>query len=116
MITQDQLKEIAIRLDALYGYLEIEAKKMQIEEEDLKTQDPDFWTKPKEAEALLKKLKHKKFWVAAYQSVRDECEDLEVLFDFCKEGEATEEEVQETYDALLTRVEELEFKNILSAE
>ena len=59
MITQDQLKGIGTRLDALYGYLEIEAKKMQIEEEDLKTQDPEFWTKPKEAEALLKKLKQR---------------------------------------------------------
>ena len=59
MITQDQLKDIAKRLDALYGYLEIEAKKMQIIEEDLKTQDPEFWDKPKEAESLLKKLKHK---------------------------------------------------------
>lgn len=116
MITQDQLKDIAKRLDALYGYLEIEAKKMQIIEEDLKTQDPDFWNKPKEAESLLKKLKHKKFWVAAYQNVQDECDDLEVLFDFCKEEEATEEEVQEAYDALLEKVEELEFKNMLSAE
>lgn len=116
MITQDQLKDIATRLEALYGYLEIEAKKMQIEEEDLKTQDPEFWDKPKEAEVLLKKLKHKKFWVAEYMSVKDDCDDLEVLFDFWKEEEATEEEVQESYDALLVRVEELEFKNMLSAE
>ena len=57
MITQDQLKDITKRLDALYGYLEIESKKMQIEEEDLKTQDPEFWNKPKEAEVLLKKIK-----------------------------------------------------------
>ncbi len=116
MITTDQLKEIGVRLDALYGYLEIETKKMQIEEEDLKTQDPDFWNKPKEAEALLKKLKHKKFWVATYQSVRDEFDDLEVLFDFWKEEEATETEVQEAYETLLEKVEELEFKNMLSAE
>ena len=59
MITQEQLKDISKRLDALHGYLEIGDKKMQIEEEDLRTQDPDFWNKPKEAEALLKKLKHK---------------------------------------------------------
>ncbi len=116
MITQEQLKDIATRLDALYGYLEIGEKKIQIEEEDLRTQDPDFWNNPKEAEALLKKLKHKKFWVAAYENVREESEDLEVLFDFCKEGEATEEEVQNAYDKLLEKVEELEFKNMLSAE
>ena len=116
MITSDQLKEVSVRLDALYGYLEIEDKKMQIEEEDLQSQDPDFWSKPKEAQVLLKRLKHKKYWVESYETVRDECEDLEVLFDFCKEGEATEEEVQEAYDSLITQVEELEFKNMLSAE
>ena len=116
MITSDQLKGVSVRLDALYGYLEIENKKMEIEEEDLKSQDPDFWSKPKEAQVLLKKLKHKKYWVESYDVVRDECEDLEVLFDFCKEGEATEEEVQEAYDSLIKQVEELEFKNMLSAE
>lgn len=39
-----------------------------------------------------------------------------MLFEFCKEGEATEEEVQEVYDTLIEHVEELEFKNMLSAE
>lgn len=116
MITQEQLKDISKRLNDLYGYLEIGDKKMQIEEEDLRTQDPDFWNNPKEAEALLKKLKHKKFWVASYESVKEECDDLEVLFDFCKEGEASEDEVQEAYDLLIEKVEELEFKNMLSAE
>ncbi len=116
MITQDQLKDIKKRLDALYGYLHIEEKKMQIEEEDLRTQDPDFWNNPKEAEALLRKLKHKKYWVETYNKVLEEYEDLEVLYEFCKAGEATEEEVQEAYDSLLEKVEELEFKNMLSAE
>lgn len=116
MITQEQLKDISKRLDDLYGYLEIGDKKMQIEEEDLQTQDPDFWNKPKDAEVVLKKLKHKKYWVTSYENVKEECDDLEVLFDFCKEGEATEDEVQEAYDSLLEKVEELEFKNMLSAE
>ena len=43
MITQDQLKDINDRADALYRYLDIERKKMEYEEEDLRTQAPDFW-------------------------------------------------------------------------
>ena len=35
------------------------------------------------------------------------CEDLEVLFDFAKMGEATEEEVDEAYAKLLVSVEVL---------
>jgi len=41
-------------------------------------------------------------------------DDTEVLFDFSKEGEATEEEVEESYKATLSKVEELEFKSTLN--
>lgn len=43
-------------------------------------------------------------------------EDLEVLFEFNKEGEATEEEVDAAHEKLVAAVEDLEFKNMLSAE
>ena len=43
-------------------------------------------------------------------------EDLEVLFEFNKEGEATEEEVDAANEKLVAAVEDLEFKNMLSAE
>ena len=61
-------------------------------------------------------MKQKKFWVNSYQEVKTETDDLEVLFEFCKLGEAEEEEVQTAYDSLLIKVEELEFKNMLSSE
>ena len=65
---------------------------------------------------MLKKLKHKKYWVKTYYQVRTDFEDLEVLFEFNKEGEATEEEVDAANEKLVKDVEELEFKNMLSAE
>ena len=43
MITQDQLKDVLDRADALFKYLDIDRKKMEYEEEDLRTQAPDFW-------------------------------------------------------------------------
>ena len=43
MITQDQLKDVLERADALHRYLEIDKKKIEYEEEDLRTQAPDFW-------------------------------------------------------------------------
>ncbi len=116
MTTQEQIKEIQDRLQSLKGYLEIDAKRMEVEEEDVRTQDPDFWNKPKEAEALLKKLKQKKFWIQGYDQLQSAADDLEVLFEFAKMGEATEEEVDESYKVTLARLEELEFKNMLSAE
>ena len=43
MITQDQLKDVLERAEALHRYLEIDKKKIEYEEEDLRTQAPDFW-------------------------------------------------------------------------
>lgn len=43
-------------------------------------------------------------------------EDTGVLFDFFKSGDATEAEMQEQYNVAIKAVEELEFKNMLSAE
>lgn len=43
-------------------------------------------------------------------------DDLTVLYDFYKEEGATEEEVQQQYDLALVQIEDLEFKNMLSAE
>ena len=42
--------------------------------------------------------------------------DTDVLFDFYKEGDATEAEVQAEYDATQSKVEALEFKRMLSDE
>ena len=54
MITADQLKDIQDRADALYRYLDIEKKKVEFEEEDLRTQAPDFWEDPERAQAQMK--------------------------------------------------------------
>ncbi|MCI5571284.1 MAG: peptide chain release factor 2, partial [Prevotella sp.] len=46
MITADQLKDIQDRAEALHKYLDIDKKRMEYEEEDLRTQAPDFWEDP----------------------------------------------------------------------
>ncbi len=89
---------------------------MEIEEEELKSQDPNFWDSPQEAEMLLKKIKQKKFWTESFKKVNTAMEDLKVLLEFQKEGEATEDEIVEATELLIQDVEELEFKNMLSAE
>ena len=57
MITIEQLKSIKERTEALYRYLDIEGKKIQVEEEQLRTQAPGFWDDQKTAEAQMKKVK-----------------------------------------------------------
>jgi peptide chain release factor 2 len=48
--------------------------------------------------------------------VETKIEDLKVLYDFYKEGEAEEDDVKEQYKIAEEALEELEFKNMLSAE
>ena len=43
----------------------------------------------------MKKVREVKGWLNGYKEAEDAGNDLTVLFDFAKEGEATEEEVDE---------------------
>lgn len=69
MITQEQLKEAVERKDALKRYLDVDNKKIQIEEEELRTHVPDFWEHPKEAQAQMKKIKDLQAWVDGYKEI-----------------------------------------------
>ena len=57
MITADQLKDVMERAEALHHYLNIDQKQMELEEEQLRTQAPDFWEDVERAQAQMKKVK-----------------------------------------------------------
>jgi len=116
MITQEQIKGLATRVEALKNYLNIEDKLIEIAEEEQRTQLSEFWDDPKEAEKLLKQIRNKKVWTDGYKGVKTAVEDLEVIYDFYKEEGATEDEVKESHSKAVKLIEELEFKNMLSAE
>ncbi len=61
----------------------------------------------------MKQLTGLKNWVSGYEEVARLVEDLQVLFDFNKEGEATDEEVDEQHALTLDAIENLELKNML---
>jgi peptide chain release factor 2 len=60
MITQDQLKDIAERIEKLKSYLEIDKKRIEIANEEEKTVDPNFWNDPKSADVFMNDLRFKK--------------------------------------------------------
>ena len=93
MITQEQLKEIGVRVDALKRYLDIDSKKIQVEEEELRTQVPDFWNDQKAAELQMRKIKELRFWIENYEALAKQYEELQLAFDFVKDELVTEEEV-----------------------
>ena len=113
MITADQLKDVLERAEALHRYLDIDKKKIEFEEEDLRTQAPDFWDDPKRAEEQMKKVKGIKRWIDGYNEVRLAADELQLAFDFYKDEMVTEEEVDDDYAKAVAAIEDLELKNML---
>ncbi|MBT8296965.1 MAG: peptide chain release factor 2 [Maribacter sp.] len=116
MITVDQSKDLIERLGALRRYLDIDAKLIEIENEEEKTLAPDFWDDPKKAQEHMKFIQSKKHWVEDYNAAKSLIGDLEVLIEFQKEGEVSEDEVLKHYTKSTDLIEKLEFKNMLSEE
>lgn len=116
MITQEQLKEIQARVEQLNHYLNIPAKKIQYEEEQLRTQAPEFWEDQKRAEAQMKLVKGLEKWIKGYEEVSTLADELATAFEFYKEELVTEQEVDELYTHAITSIEDLELKNMLRKE
>jgi peptide chain release factor 2 len=89
---------------------------LKLEEENQKTQHPDFWNDPGEAEKQLKKIASLKSWLNGYQVAASAVEDLEVLFDFARQDSEAEEDLDRQYAAALQAVEDLEMRSMLGGE
>jgi peptide chain release factor 2 len=116
MITAEQVKELQERVQKLKDYLQIDTKQIEVTNLEEKTFSPDFWNKPKDAEVIMKLLRNVKQWTTDYAAALTLTEDLEVLFEFFKEGEASEDDVMAKHKAANDLIEKLEFKNMLSNE
>lgn len=89
---------------------------IEIANEEEKTFAPDFWNNSREAEIIVKNLKSKKKWVEDYEKVSGLTEELQLAFDFYKEGEMTAEEVDEHFSQTISLLEKIEFKNMMADE
>ena len=116
MITSDQLKAVQERTAQLHRYLDIPAKQMQWEEEQLRTQDPTFWDDRERAEAQMKLVKGLEKWLKGYKQVETLAEELALAFEFYKDEMVTEAEVDEAYAKAIAAIEDLELKNMLRQE
>jgi len=64
----------------------------------------------------MKVLRVTKKWVSDYDTASTLTEEASIIFEYYKEGDATESEAQTAYDKALQSIEELEFRNMLSEE
>jgi peptide chain release factor 2 len=89
---------------------------MQYEEEQLRTQAPEFWEDQKRAEEQMKVVKGLEKWLKGYQEVSTLADELATAFEFYKEELVTEQEVDDLYSRAIISIEELELKNMLRKE
>lgn len=113
MITAEQLKDVMERAEALHRYLDIDKKKVEFEEEQLRTQAPDFWEDPARAQEQMKKVKSIEKWLDGYKEVRQYADELQLAFDFFHDDMVSEEEVDADYGKAIKAIEDLELRNML---
>ncbi|NND35293.1 MAG: peptide chain release factor 2 [Saprospiraceae bacterium] len=116
MMTIEQLQAMKDRLGSLRRYLDVDKRQFQIKDKEQLTLDPNFWDDPKKAEALLKEVGLLKNWVKTYEDTGELVDEVEILFDFWKEGEATEAEVEAAFLKAEQKLDDVEFRSTLNKQ
>ncbi len=116
MITTEQLSTLKISLVKLEKYLQIEHKLIEIANLEEQTFSPDFWNDAKAAQVVMKELRNKKQWTDDFKKATDLLDELDILVEYYKDGDATEQEVDLKHTEVSNLIEKLEFKNMLSNE
>lgn len=65
---------------------------------------------------MVKNLRSKKKWVEDYEKAVSHSEELQIIYEFFKEGETTQKDLDDQYELTLNLIEDLEFRNMLSDE
>lgn len=112
-MTIEQLKELQARLATIRGHLDIDKRTMSVSELQDQTLDPEFWNDSKRAESIMRDLKLHKTWIQKYNVLQEMIDEVEVLYEFQKMEEATEEEVNEKYNKAVEVIDDVEFRTTL---
>jgi len=116
MVTNEQIKAATERKELLKKYLDIDAKKNQLKDEEILTQAPDFWENQTKAEEQMRKVKSLKLWIDLYENVEKYVDELNISMDFFKEDMISEKELDDAYNQAIIVIENLEMKNMLRNE
>tara|TARA_B100000925_G_scaffold290034_1_gene274310 strand:+ start:2421 stop:3500 length:1080 start_codon:yes stop_codon:yes gene_type:complete len=109
---KENISQLILRKDELWRVLDIKSKQSQIQILEDETQTEKFWDNSIEAKKILKEINKLKIWINLYDLVKKNIEDLEVLIELC----ADEHEIDTQLKITIQYIEDLEFKNMLSAD
>ena len=109
---KENISQLILRKNELWRVLDIKSKQSQIQILEDETQTEKFWDNSIEAKKILKEINKLKIWIDLYDLVKKNIEDLEVLIELC----ADEHEIDTQLKITIQYIEDLEFKNMLSAD
>lgn len=104
------------RVVKLEQSINIEQRRIDLCNEQERTEEPTFWDNPDEARKQLKKVADIKSVIEEWESAQRVVGDLELVADFVAEGAMSEAEAEVQYAAAVELVEKLELKQMLSGK
>tara|TARA_B100000900_G_scaffold6486_1_gene5504 strand:+ start:1038 stop:2108 length:1071 start_codon:yes stop_codon:yes gene_type:complete len=112
MINDDQIVVIEKRRNDLFKFLEILKKKEKLNFYNNEILKSNFWETPKKAEKLLKDKKEIENWVNQFNKLEEKLEEIKILIEL-KEND---EEIKKKHDEIISLLENIEFKKMLSSK
>jgi len=114
----NNLKDITVRTEALRGFLDYEGKKERLEEVTRELEDPAVWDNPENAQQLGKERSALEAVVNTIDELTAGVDDTRDLLDMAVEedDEDTVAEVESDVNAMLDKLQTLEFRRMFSGE
>lgn len=100
------------------GIFDVPSKLKTINELKKKSEAPDFWSNQKEAQATLQKIKQLQYWVDLWEQLIDESREIADFIELAEleKDEALVNEITSAIAALDNKIQEVEFKSMLSGK
>lgn len=95
------------------GIFDYDKRKVHIIELTERTQYPDFWNDPAQAQVIMKDIGHEKGLVEAWDKLNAIRESINVFLEFEEMGEDVGDELNEEYAKFKHELEVLELRNML---
>ena len=116
MVTQEQINGLKARAAKLGESIDVEQRQIELQNEQERTEEPNFWDNPDEARKQLKKVADIKAVLDEYAAVCRMVDDVELIPDFVADGALGEDEAEAQYLLTVEAVEKLELKQMLSGK
>ena len=116
MVSTEQINDLKARVAKLSTSIDVEQRRIDLQNEQERTEEPSFWDNPDEARKQLKKVADIKAVIDDFEAAQRMVSDLDLVPDFVAEGVLSEVEAEEQYATALESVEKLELRQMLSGK